>query len=326
MVPIRPGDESDAVFDLQRRLVSAGYDVGGEHRAFGPHTESALRRFQRDRRLVVDGVCGVHTWEALIDAEYQLGDRLLYLREPPMSGDDVTELQHLLARLGFSPDRHDGSFGADTAEALTRFQQDYAVLEDGMLGGATLEALRSVARNSHGGRTVTEVLERERLRQQPRSIQDRRIAIGGTGEVPAIAQAVSRHLRRAGAEVLVHGSFDTQQQARASNEWEADAYLGIALVSEHFSVSYFETKGFVSAGGMALAGQCAQALEPVLPATLDTVGMRLPILRATRMPATWCRLGPAASVVTKSSEIARALAAAVTNWCAEPVLADTTSP
>jgi N-acetylmuramoyl-L-alanine amidase len=55
----------DDVFALQERLTELGYDSGRPDGVFGPQTEHALRNFQRDYGLVVDGICGAATVRAL---------------------------------------------------------------------------------------------------------------------------------------------------------------------------------------------------------------------------------------------------------------------
>ena len=48
-------------------LVRLGYDIGscGIDGDYGRATEKAVREFQGDHQLVVDGVCGPMTWDAL---------------------------------------------------------------------------------------------------------------------------------------------------------------------------------------------------------------------------------------------------------------------
>ena len=55
----------DDVFALQERLLELGYDAGRADGMFGPQTEAALRSFQRDYGMVVDGICGPATVRAL---------------------------------------------------------------------------------------------------------------------------------------------------------------------------------------------------------------------------------------------------------------------
>ena len=48
----------DDVLTLQERLLELGYDAGRANGVFGAQTEAALRNFQRDYGLSVDGICG----------------------------------------------------------------------------------------------------------------------------------------------------------------------------------------------------------------------------------------------------------------------------
>ena len=51
----------------------------------------------------------------------------------------------------------------------------------------------------------------------------------------------------------------------------------------------------------------------------STNGMQLPILRATKMPAVLCALGPPGEVVEKPNEIATELTTAISNWFKDPL-------
>ena len=320
---LRLGATGDAVFDLQQRLALIGYEISEEYHTFGPRTEAALRQFQIDRGLIVDGICGTHSWNALVEADYRLGDRLLYYRFPMMRGDDVGDLQRRLSRLGFDPGRIDGIFGLDTQAAVQQFQHNTALAADGVVGLHTLKALQRLAGSSVSERTVSEVRELEKLRQQPARVEGRHVVVGDTGELPVITQAVARRLRRMGADVLSFSMPDLAHQAHVSNEWSADVYLGVSLTADSLGVSYFATAGFESMGGRALAIRCTDALDALFPEPLEVVGRRLPILRETRMPAVWCRLGPGTTVVTQAPLIAHALTEAVVDWCFQPMVNST---
>ncbi len=319
-LPLRRGDTGETVRDLQERLALIGYGTGGDHQEFGAATEASLRQFQSDRGLVVDGICGPQSWNALVEADHRLGDRLLYYRAPMMRGDDVAELQRRLGQLGFDAYWVDGILGPRTQTAIRQFQQNVGLPDDGVVGRSTVEALERLTRRTTAEVTISEVREHERLRHQPSRVEGRRVVIGDTGELPVIAQAVARRLRHVGAEVLSFSTPDLGHQARTSNQWDGDIYLGVTLAVDNFGFSYFGTRGFESVGGRALAQRCSEMLAPVLAVPTPATAMRLPILRETRMPAVWCRLGPGSTVVPQTPRIAQGLAQAVIDWCLDPRL------
>lgn len=71
---VRQGDRGIVVRVLQQILVSNGYSLtskpkirGGIDGVFGSRTGAAVKKFQRDEQLVVDGVVGPQTWSRLLD-------------------------------------------------------------------------------------------------------------------------------------------------------------------------------------------------------------------------------------------------------------------
>ena len=58
------GTKGPDVGRLQRFLTGAGFELEVDD-DFGPNTDRAVRAFQRDRKLVADGIVGPATWEAL---------------------------------------------------------------------------------------------------------------------------------------------------------------------------------------------------------------------------------------------------------------------
>lgn len=146
MKPIRPGDRGPAVEDIQRRLRALGYDLGrgGIDGYFAGATASAVEAFQRGAGLHEDGTVGEHTWSALVDATFTLGDRMLYLRLPHFHGRDVAVLQEALNILGFACGIGDGIFGAFTERAVREFQRNAGLPADGIVGLETVKALRAL--------------------------------------------------------------------------------------------------------------------------------------------------------------------------------------
>ena len=74
---MRKGSKGAAVTELQTMLDKLGYDLGpcGIDGDFGKATEAAVRSFQSDHRLTVDGICGPATYGELKKAMAQLAEK-----------------------------------------------------------------------------------------------------------------------------------------------------------------------------------------------------------------------------------------------------------
>ena len=62
---LRNGDRGSAVQQVQQLLASAGYSPGPADGIFGSKTELAVKEFQDDKGLRVDGLVGSNTLKAL---------------------------------------------------------------------------------------------------------------------------------------------------------------------------------------------------------------------------------------------------------------------
>lgn len=64
---LKKGSKGEYVQLLQSKLVNKGYDIGssGVDGIFGSKTETAVKQFQQDWGLKVDGIVGTQTWEML---------------------------------------------------------------------------------------------------------------------------------------------------------------------------------------------------------------------------------------------------------------------
>ena len=277
--------------------------------------------FQVSRGLHGDGIVGPQTWAQLVEAGYRLGDRLLYLRSPHLRGDDVDELQRRLGSMGFDAGRVDGIFGSRTAAALHEFQRNAGLTTDGVCGPDTLSELRRLAARESGAPTVSGVREREALRSSPRTLQARRIVVGDAGGVDALCERVHAGLRAEGAVTLTLHHPDGSAQAAEANEFGGDAYVGLEAVLDGFVIAYFvDLAGNPSAGGLRLAGLIHEELPAVVAAAIPPPrGMRVPVLRETRMTAVLCRLGPPALLVEHAPAVAAGVTRAVTQWAEAPL-------
>jgi len=94
------GSRGHKVHDLQMDLNWLGYPLI-EDGKFGPKTEAAVKQFQTDQKLVSDGICGEHTFAALVHA-------------------DTRKIQKRLNELGYKL-VEDGIFGPLTKVAVKQF-------------------------------------------------------------------------------------------------------------------------------------------------------------------------------------------------------------
>ena len=317
--------------DVQHRLVALGLGSGAdadEPGTYGEATEAAVRAFQERRGLHADGVCGEHTWAALVEAGYRLGDRLLFLTTPMQRGDDVAELQRRLGSLGFDAGRIDGIFGERTNRALLDFQRNGGLVTDSTCGPSTLAALARLGATS--ATSVAAVWERERHRRRPQTLEGRTVAVGATGGLDAVARAVAAALLAGGGRSVLLQHPDPRAHAAEANALEVDCYVGLALrepgsdgggPAPGCSTAYYRSPdGWESPEGRRLADLVQDAVVPVLGATDAGVrGMAVPVLRETRMPAVVTELGAATVVVERSAELAAALTAALRRWVAPTV-------
>jgi peptidoglycan hydrolase-like protein with peptidoglycan-binding domain len=134
---------SPAVAALQVALRAHGLYAGTIDGIPGPATRRAVRKLQRHARIAVDGVPGPQTRRALGRfARHHLGSRTL---RAGTKGWDVAALQFELALHGFPCGSFDGIFGLHVEAAVRRFQRWAHVRGDGLVGQATLAALRRPA-------------------------------------------------------------------------------------------------------------------------------------------------------------------------------------
>lgn len=117
---------------IQRLLNNAGYGSLVEDGIFGVRTDAAVKQFQKDRSLRVDGVVGPQTWKALLPPTLSRGSR----------GNDVERLQMTLNEMGYSL-VIDGIFGPNTEAAVKGFQKNSHLEVDGIVGPLTWYALMS---------------------------------------------------------------------------------------------------------------------------------------------------------------------------------------
>lgn len=280
-------------------------------------THAAVLAFQDAYGLRADGRCDEITWNALIEASWSLGDRLLYLRSPNLRGDDVAAMQDALSRLGFDCGRVDGIFGPLAVRAVSEFQQNIGLPVTGVATPDTISALMRVGTQSGSGPGIAAVREASLL--TPAAPGERRVVIGQFGALSLMAHSITRHLRKSHPQTIgVEG--DAFKQAEVANRYGADAYLGLEPSGDDRCViNYYATTSFTSVAGRLLAERLGEAIDKRIPELgVRVEGMRLPILRETQMPAVLCCLGPANTVNLVFQPLVACISATLESWMVDP--------
>jgi N-acetylmuramoyl-L-alanine amidase len=326
---IRRGDTGPAVAEIRDRLGRLGLLVGEvpghEHRVdpshdcFDDSVDRAVRSFQQERGLTVDGVVGPQTFRRLEEARWSLGDRVLsYSPGHLVTGDDVHALQQRLSGLGFDLGRVDGVFGVATDSALREFQRSVGVDPDGTCGPSTFRAMARLARTMSGGGTASTLRELHALETLCSGVADKVVVIdpghgglddglahGGLTEASVagdLATRVEGRLAAIGVQVLLTRSPDSEaanapdeaERASFANATAADLVLSLHVDSVASATpagcATFYYGDSVAGTGSSLGERFAEMVQDEICARTDLTDCRThaktwDLLRMTRMPA-----------------------------------------
>lgn len=135
------GVRHEIIKRLQQRLMDLGFMDNDEPTDyFGEMTQQAVKHFQRQNDLAMDGIVGNETWNALMaeDAKY-------YTVSKGAEGDDIERIQQRLYELGYlaTSDMITGSFGDATEAAVLKLQELNGLTQDGKAGQQTINLLYS---------------------------------------------------------------------------------------------------------------------------------------------------------------------------------------
>jgi len=157
------------------------------------------------------------------------------------------------------------------------------------------------------------VRESEKLHHAARTGDSLKIVVGCFGDLQHVSRGLTRKLREQYNDVMTVEESDSTLHATSANSFQADVYVGIAAASaQHHEIVFYETEGFSSPGGHRLAESIAAQLSKIGLGQVAVKGMRLPILRATRMPAVLCVFGQ--GLQPEFDVITSAVCVAVTAW------------
>lgn len=350
---LRRGDSGPAVAEVRARLVQLGLcsqSASELDDAFDDDVDRAVRSFQQDRGISVDGIVGQQTFRRLDEARWKLGDRVLsYTPGHVMAGDDVTELQRRLTQLGFAVGRSDGLFGPQTDHALREFQRGVGVNADGTCGPDSFRAFDRLVRTVSGG-SATTLREHVTLLALQTGIGDKVVVIDPGDEIGpdlchAIAVRLEGRLAALGTQVLLtrpsrsatrtRESYarDDRSRARFANEVGADLVVSLCVDSAQspqangLASFYF---GDPRGGAHSPAGRIlAERVHHEVQARTDLLDCRThprtwDLLRLTRMPAVRVELGYLSNDADArrlaspefQDAVAEGIAMAVTGFCA----------
>lgn len=315
---LRRGDSGTEVVDVRERLVRLKFLPPSDSVAYDEDVEQAVRAFQQQRGIPVDGIVGPQTFRHLDEARWALGDRVLaYTPGHLIHGDDVLELQQRLTRMGFDCGRPDGIFGVLTDQALREFQRNVGLEPDGTCGFTTYWGLERLTRTVGDG-DATRIRERQALEEQRSGVAGKVIVLDPGGadadeqfalaEATILADVCSRiegRLAALGTQVLFTRRPTphlVEERVRAGFANDAGADLVLSLHVERVSLPganglatfYF---GNPLGGTRSMPGQeAAEILQDEICQRTDLTDCRShartwDLLRITKMPAVWVELG-----------------------------------
>lgn len=129
----------DSVDKLQGILQAEGL-LTSLSRKFDDPTESAVRAFQAEKGLCVDGVVGPLTWACLLYPTLSQRDR----NPSEAVKQKIVELQKILEEEELLKKKPDGCFDKETERAVKLFQRIYGLRADGIVGAWTWTILYGV--------------------------------------------------------------------------------------------------------------------------------------------------------------------------------------
>lgn len=142
---LQRGDSGPAVSELQRQLQVRGYFNANITGFYGPITQDAVRRFQRDNRISATGQADFNTQSLLFGQQRAvLGTSTRQATIVAQRGDrspTVAAIQQQLAIRGYFTASVTSFYGPITEDAVRRFQRDNALPQTGVVDSVTYSLL-----------------------------------------------------------------------------------------------------------------------------------------------------------------------------------------
>jgi len=156
------GASQQLVTAVQRELVARGYGTGPANGKLSDETRKAISAFEKDHGLPITGAPSDELLRHILLGEAVAprvstgsvaGASTAPLAKPSSAPDDaatVKQVQQILADLGYAPGAVDGTMGEETERAVSAFQRDRKIAQNGRI---TPELLREIKRVT--GRDLT---------------------------------------------------------------------------------------------------------------------------------------------------------------------------
>lgn len=229
-LPLVLGSKGAYVECFQYGLHICSINPNGFDGSFGYGMQNAVKTFQRNYGLAVDGSVGTATWNKMLER--------------------IRPIQQALSTRGYYTSDINGVPGILTYNGLKNFQKARNLTVDGIAGPATKEALGLTSAgggsDSTGTGTVTAVL-----------------TYGSNG---SLVRYLQRMLRTVGYAVDVDGSFgpamrDAVKKFQSDNRLSVDGSFGPASWKRMFEIYKIPSSAFIGAANIAEKIACAAEYE-----------------------------------------------------------------
>jgi peptidoglycan hydrolase-like protein with peptidoglycan-binding domain len=135
---VKTNSSTKNILNIQETLMSLGYNIGpeGADGVMKANTKKAIRQFQADRRIKVDGVVGIETAQKL---------NSYWDRAPVNYSSNVESIQQALMQLGYfvGSQGANGLMNMQTREAIKGFQIHNGINASGVVDAQTANVLSS---------------------------------------------------------------------------------------------------------------------------------------------------------------------------------------
>ncbi len=148
-VTVRLNSRGELVTRIHQRLSELGYYSGEITDTYTRASVRAVKAFQKNHKLKMDGLAGKDTQELLFSTSALFAKQTATPTPGPTvappsgtvrsgdTGEDVKRVQKRLTELGYYTDKIDGKYGASTVKAVKAFQKKMGLNGDGVCGVQT---------------------------------------------------------------------------------------------------------------------------------------------------------------------------------------------